>query len=94
VGPVSTKSGSKTCSFMIMQAGSGPILLEYPGSGEAFQARATILANNQTHSVPTAKLFQAIYEALQEQSKSASPSHNGTGTGDKSETEDVPEDVL
>jgi hypothetical protein len=68
IGPITEESraGHRTAYFMILQAGSGVIKLEYPDKTEAGKARGQLLQSNHSFKVPSNKLLQAIYEALLE----------------------------
>jgi hypothetical protein len=68
IGPITEESraGHRRAYFMILQAGSGLIKLEYPDKTEAGKARGQLLQSNHSHKVPSNELLQAICEALSE----------------------------
>jgi len=73
VGPVTTNhivaKGQRIRSvyFVLMQAGSNPIKLEYSSKAEAKDARAQLLKTDNVFPVPSNRLLQAIHEALSQQ---------------------------
>ena len=82
LGPMKpTKPGGKRYEpweFVLLQ-GASPVKLTYPNRDEALRARRTFLANPNTYSVPTPKLFTAIRSALDEAIANAAPAIEAQG---------------